>query len=232
MRSFKSLTERNPRLGDLAGGRRRSHLRKLRRGAEGQPSGPGGAIPQNAGRGRRPSPPAAGLLYRQKFGDHIPLIRRQDVKGFVHRRPVWLVRPLGINASRKQAEMMEVDDAAGHETAARKTTDVGALHAAGRSGRGGAQARAHRRGVGGRPHTQTPHEEEASAKPPAVRDAGDPAGLAGADGRLGLDAGADLRHGVRNQTELGHPACRSGGQPWGGHLSMGFAESACPTTAS
>src|SRR5208283_3081114 len=35
-------------------------------------------------------------LYRQRFGEHIPLIRRQDVKGFLTRRPVWLVRPLGI----------------------------------------------------------------------------------------------------------------------------------------
>jgi erythrin-vacuolar iron transport family protein len=35
-------------------------------------------------------------LYRQKFGEHIPLIRRQDVKGFVPRKPVWLVRPLGL----------------------------------------------------------------------------------------------------------------------------------------
>jgi Rubrerythrin len=34
-------------------------------------------------------------LYRKTFGEHIPLIRRQDVRGFVHRRPVWLVRPLG-----------------------------------------------------------------------------------------------------------------------------------------
>jgi len=33
-------------------------------------------------------------LYRQRFGEHIPLIRREDVKGFVERRPVWLMRPL------------------------------------------------------------------------------------------------------------------------------------------
>jgi rubrerythrin len=32
-------------------------------------------------------------LYRQKFGEHIPLIRRHDVKGFVQRKPIWLVRP-------------------------------------------------------------------------------------------------------------------------------------------
>jgi rubrerythrin len=41
--------------------------------------------------------------YRTKFGEHIPLIRRQDVNGFVQRRPVWLVRPLGLDAVRKQA---------------------------------------------------------------------------------------------------------------------------------
>jgi hypothetical protein len=42
-------------------------------------------------------------LYQQKFGQHIPLIRRQDVKGFVQRRPVWLARPLRLNAIRNQA---------------------------------------------------------------------------------------------------------------------------------
>src|SRR6202008_3526652 len=40
-------------------------------------------------------------LYRDKFGEHIPLIRRHDVKGFVSRKPIWLVRPLGLDAVRK-----------------------------------------------------------------------------------------------------------------------------------
>src|SRR5207249_8315363 len=48
-------------------------------------------------------------LYRARFGEHIPLIRRQDVKGFVQRRPVWLVRPLGIEAVRGLAETMELE---------------------------------------------------------------------------------------------------------------------------
>ncbi|HTX14547.1 MAG TPA: ferritin family protein [Candidatus Baltobacteraceae bacterium] len=48
-------------------------------------------------------------IYRQRFGDHIPLVRRQDVKGFVERRSIWLVRPLGINAVRKQVEVMEAE---------------------------------------------------------------------------------------------------------------------------
>jgi rubrerythrin len=62
--------------------------------------------------------------YRQRFGDHIPLIRRQDVKGFVQRRPVWLVRPLGINAVRKQAEIMELETRRFYERAVERITDA------------------------------------------------------------------------------------------------------------
>ncbi len=64
-------------------------------------------------------------LYRQKYGDHIPLIRRQDVKGFVRRKPVWLFRPLGLDAVRKQAELMELETRRFYEAAIRKSTDVG-----------------------------------------------------------------------------------------------------------
>src|ERR1700719_4877649 len=46
-------------------------------------------------------------LYRQKFGEHIPLIRRQGVKGFVERPALWLIRPLRIDAVRKEASTME-----------------------------------------------------------------------------------------------------------------------------
>src|SRR3954453_4276075 len=40
-------------------------------------------------------------LYRSKFGDYLPLIRRQDVKGFVQQKPLWLARPLGLDDVRK-----------------------------------------------------------------------------------------------------------------------------------
>ena len=63
-------------------------------------------------------------LYRQKFGEHIPLIRRHDVKGFVTRKPVWLVRPLGLSAVRKEAELMELETRRFYERAARQATDV------------------------------------------------------------------------------------------------------------
>jgi rubrerythrin len=64
-------------------------------------------------------------LYREKFGEHIPLIRRHDVKGFVSRRPVWLVRPLGLNVVRKQAETMELETRRFYEKAAQRATDAG-----------------------------------------------------------------------------------------------------------
>lgn len=63
-------------------------------------------------------------IYRTKFGDHIPHIRRQDVKGFVDRRPVWLVRPLGLNVVRRQAETMELETRRFYERAAQQVTDV------------------------------------------------------------------------------------------------------------
>jgi rubrerythrin len=64
-------------------------------------------------------------LYGERFGDHIPLFRRQDMKGFVSRRPVWLTRPLGLNAVRKQAALMELETRRYYELAARRTTDAG-----------------------------------------------------------------------------------------------------------
>ena len=63
-------------------------------------------------------------LFREKFGDHIPLIRRHDVKGFVKRRSVWLVRPLGLEAVRKEAESMEVETRQFYLRAAAKARDA------------------------------------------------------------------------------------------------------------
>src|SRR5260370_3510397 len=63
-------------------------------------------------------------LYRQKFGEHIPLIRRQDVRGFVERRALWLIRPLRIEAVRKEASTMEVETRRFYEKAAARTQDA------------------------------------------------------------------------------------------------------------
>ncbi len=63
-------------------------------------------------------------LYRQKFGEHIPLIRRQDVRGFITRRPVWQVRPLGLDTVRKQAQLMELETTQFYRRAASRTSDA------------------------------------------------------------------------------------------------------------
>ena len=62
--------------------------------------------------------------YRQKFGEHIPLIRRQDVRGFVERPALWLIRPLRIEAVRKEASTMEVETRRFYEKAAARTQDA------------------------------------------------------------------------------------------------------------
>jgi rubrerythrin len=63
-------------------------------------------------------------LYREKFGEHIPLIRPHDVRGFVRHRPLWLVRPLGLDAVRKQAEEIEYETRLFYERAMARTTDA------------------------------------------------------------------------------------------------------------
>lgn len=64
-------------------------------------------------------------LYKARFGEHVPHIRRQDVRGFVERKPVWLVRPLGLKTVQKTAESMEVETRRFYEAACRHTTDTG-----------------------------------------------------------------------------------------------------------
>src|ERR1051326_9218295 len=63
-------------------------------------------------------------LYRSKFGDHIPLVRKHDVRGFVQRRPLWLLRPLRIEAVRAQVEAMEAEARQFYERAAARTQDA------------------------------------------------------------------------------------------------------------
>ncbi|HZU28724.1 MAG TPA: ferritin family protein, partial [Bryobacteraceae bacterium] len=62
--------------------------------------------------------------YRSRFGEHIIHIRREDVKGFVTRRPVWLVRPLGISTVRRQAEIMELETRQFYERSMERISDA------------------------------------------------------------------------------------------------------------
>jgi erythrin-vacuolar iron transport family protein len=63
-------------------------------------------------------------LYRDRFGEHIPLIRRQDIRGFVTRRPMWQLQNLKLEAARRQAEEMELETARFYRSAASRSTDA------------------------------------------------------------------------------------------------------------
>src|SRR5712675_549513 len=63
-------------------------------------------------------------MFRQRFGERIPLIRRENVKGFLRRNPTWLVRPLGVNVARRQAEVMELEAQRFYQRAIARTTDA------------------------------------------------------------------------------------------------------------
>ena len=62
--------------------------------------------------------------FQRRFGEHIPLIRREDVKGFITRKPVWLIRTLGIDTVRHYAESMEIETQRFYERAADKVSDA------------------------------------------------------------------------------------------------------------
>jgi rubrerythrin len=63
--------------------------------------------------------------HRRRFGDAIPLIRREHVAGFYSRRPVWLVQNLGLDRIRDEAARMEVEAGAFYTRAAQRTSDAG-----------------------------------------------------------------------------------------------------------
>lgn len=63
-------------------------------------------------------------LFEEKFGTTIPLIRSSDVKGFLKHKPVWLERPLRLEAVREQAEQIEFETRTFYETALERTSDT------------------------------------------------------------------------------------------------------------
>lgn len=63
--------------------------------------------------------------YRERFGEHLPPIRRDDVKGFLRRRPFWWSAVQDAARMRTEAETMEQQAAAFYERAAGQVTDLG-----------------------------------------------------------------------------------------------------------
>jgi rubrerythrin len=63
-------------------------------------------------------------LHRSRFGEVIPLIRREHVAGYYARRPVWLVENLGLDRIRAEAAAMEQDAETFYLKAAQRSTDA------------------------------------------------------------------------------------------------------------
>ena len=63
-------------------------------------------------------------LHRSRFGEVIPLIRREHVAGHYARRPVWLTENLGLDRIRAEAHGMESEARAFYERAAARTSDA------------------------------------------------------------------------------------------------------------
>ncbi len=63
-------------------------------------------------------------LHQRRFGDTIPLIRREHVAGFYTRNPVWLIENLGLERMREEAANMEAAAQAFYLKAAARTTDA------------------------------------------------------------------------------------------------------------
>jgi len=149
----------------------------------------------------------------------VPLIRRQDIRGFVGRHPVWLVRPLGLKAVQKSAEVMELETQRFYEAAARRTTDAGMRQLLGDLAE---EERHHARTAAQIAHTKVSEEESARRKRLFVLQIIQP-GLAGLmDGSVStlapLFAAVFATHSSFDAFRVGLAAS------FGAGISMGFAE--------
>ena len=63
-------------------------------------------------------------MHKQQYGDHIPFIQREDVKGFIRRKPLWLARTLNVRQVRQMVEVMEEESMRFYQSASKLTTDL------------------------------------------------------------------------------------------------------------
>src|SRR5215472_3399501 len=148
-------------------------------------------------------------LYQEKFGDRIPLIRRQDVRGFVQRTALWLVRPLRLDTVRKQASAIEYETRGFYEKAAVRSQDASIRQlfddlaneafsrgTSRRARKGKVNCRREGRGRGG--------------QSPVIRAADRTAGTGRLDGWIGFDAGAGICRSAGHAQQLGGVPGRTG----------------------
>ena len=102
----RPLRARNAGPRDQQRGGGRPHLRRFRRRSRRQLPDQRAGVQGNGGRGKRTPPPADRSLVT-KYGDHIPLVRRHDIRGYIPQKPIWQLRPLGMETVRSRAREME-----------------------------------------------------------------------------------------------------------------------------
>ena len=155
-------------------------------------------------------------LFRTKFGETIPAIRADDVRGVTQERPAGLAVALGAEAMRRQARQMEVNASRFYHLAASRTQDATIRNVLGDLA------------VAEAAHEKTADEMDESTPPTEgrvqeVEDArkrfvlaDHPAGPGRADGRFGQHAGAGVRGGVRDALVLERLPGGAGGEHRGG----------------
>jgi rubrerythrin len=63
-------------------------------------------------------------LFRSRFGEEIPLLRREDIQGFVRRDPISSVQPWDVQRIRRQVALMELETQRFYTRAAETATDA------------------------------------------------------------------------------------------------------------
>ena len=150
--------------------------------------------------------------HKRRFGDAIPLIRREHVAGFYQRRPVWLVQNLGLDRIREEAARMEVEP---RLLSARRAANQRREHAdaVGSSRRGRIGPREQVGGIAQRASArrQAGGGERRGASP--VRADVGAAGTRRSDGWVRVDARADFRHRIcdrRHRQDISRRSCGIG----------------------
>ena len=167
----------------------------------------------------------------QKFGEYLPLIRRQDVKGFI--QPKRAAVADAAARARRGAQVRREHGIRGRallpQGRGNRARRLGA-QAADRTGRG--RGRARNAGAQARPRRSSPRARAPRRTRPSahVHAAIRAAGPGRADGRLGLDAGAAVRRGLRHPQHLGRPSW-SAWRPRSAPASRWRSPRRCPTTA-
>ena len=170
-------------------------------------------------------------LYQKKFGDFIPLIRRSDIYGFVKHKPAWMIGKLNIEAMRKRAEVIELENYRFYKQAAAHSKDpqVAKLLAQLAEAEKGHESLAARLGRQARDGRR--EDRRGRNQAPPLPAASHPAGPCGAHGWLGFHAGATVCGGLCHGQYLGNISGGNWRPRWGPAFPWGLPK-AFLTTAS